>query len=119
MLNREFSYSLALAAVILGAAAAVRYAESLGLDAEGGRRTQQVVIGLALAVYANFMPKRRGRSQATRGAARASQPCAWAGGRDVARRPGSCRSVDARPDCGRRYRLHRRGHGRNPDHVRL
>jgi hypothetical protein len=58
MILKRTSVALALAALVLASAAALRYAEGLemiGVDA--ARRTMQVMIGLILAAYANLMPK--------------------------------------------------------------
>jgi uncharacterized membrane protein YidH (DUF202 family) len=50
--------SMAVAGFILAAAAVLRYTQDLQIiDAEFARRTMQVIIGLILAVYGNFMPK--------------------------------------------------------------
>ena len=55
---RSASRSIALAILILGTAAALPYAQSLGLiGPDAARRTMQVMIGLILAAYANVMPK--------------------------------------------------------------
>jgi hypothetical protein len=62
MIVKRLVFAVALAAVILAAAAGLRYAEGTGLvGAEAARRTMQIVIGLALAGYANLMPKQLGR----------------------------------------------------------
>jgi hypothetical protein len=49
---------MAVAGFILAAAAVLRYTQDLQIiDAEFARRTMQVIIGLILAGYGNFMPK--------------------------------------------------------------
>lgn len=62
MITKRLASALALAAFILALAAGLRYAEGTGMiGAEAARRTMQIVIGLALAGYANLMPKQLGR----------------------------------------------------------
>jgi hypothetical protein len=62
MIIKRLAFAIALAAFILAAAAGLRYAEGTGMiGAEGARRIMQIVIGLALAGYANLMPKQLGR----------------------------------------------------------
>ena len=62
MITKRLASALALAAFILAAAAGLRYAASAGMvGPEAARRFMQVVIGLALAAYANLMPKQLGR----------------------------------------------------------
>jgi hypothetical protein len=56
--------AVAVALVILGAAAALSYAQRPGIDLIGpdaARRTMQVIIGLVLAAYSNLVPKDVGR----------------------------------------------------------
>ena len=68
-MTRRLGWAIALAAFILGAAFALRYAEGAGMiGADGARRAMQVLIGLMLAGYANIMPKQLGP---TRGSPRA------------------------------------------------
>jgi hypothetical protein len=56
---REVTFGLAVACGFLAIALTARYREAADLvDAEGSRRATQIVIGLALAVYGNFMPMR-------------------------------------------------------------
>ena len=62
MILKRTGFALALGAFILAAAAGLRYAEGAGvMDADSAKRTMQVLIGLLLAAYANFMPKQIGR----------------------------------------------------------
>lgn len=62
MITKHLGWALAFAAAMLVGAAGLRYAANLGLlGPDGTRRATQIVIGLALAVYANFMPKQTGR----------------------------------------------------------
>lgn len=64
MIIKRLAFAIALAAFILALAAGLRYAEGAGmLGPEGARRLMQVVIGLALAAYANLMPKQIGRAR--------------------------------------------------------
>jgi hypothetical protein len=57
-MTKRFGWAIALAALILGSALALRYAESAGaIGADDVRRAMQVLIGLMLAGYANLMPK--------------------------------------------------------------
>jgi hypothetical protein len=56
---RDLTFGLAVACGFLAIALTARYLEAAGLvDADSSRRATQVVIGLLLAVYGNFMPKR-------------------------------------------------------------
>jgi hypothetical protein len=71
MILKRTSFALALAAFILAAAAALRYAQGLEIiGADSARRTMQVMIGLILAAYANVMPKDIGRWASARAATR-------------------------------------------------
>ncbi|MCF8505492.1 MAG: hypothetical protein K9G59_11300 [Caulobacter sp.] len=66
MISRRLVSAMALGALILGVAAALRYAEGAGmLDADSARRTMQVLIGLGLAAYANLMPKQMSGASAS------------------------------------------------------
>jgi hypothetical protein len=74
MIGNRITFSVALAVSILGAAAALKYAQGLELiGADFARRAMQVTIGLVLAAYANVMPKEIGRWRASAAAARRSQ----------------------------------------------
>jgi hypothetical protein len=78
---RELTFGLAVACGFLAIALTARYLEAAGLvDAEGSRRATQVVIGLALAVYGNFMPKRATASSVAVCHARWSQSALRVGG---------------------------------------
>lgn len=58
MTLKRTSVALAFAIFILGSAAALSYAKSLGLiGPDAARATMQVMIGLMLAAYSNLMPK--------------------------------------------------------------
>lgn len=64
MISRSIISALALAAFILAVAAGLGLAESAGLlGPDGARRSMQILIGLGLAAYANFLPKQIGRSR--------------------------------------------------------
>lgn len=81
MILKRVSIALALAAALLGAAAALRYAQSLEMvGAESARRTMQVMIGLILAAYANVMPKDIGRFRGSARGATTSQTAMRVGG---------------------------------------
>jgi Ca2+/Na+ antiporter len=81
MMLKRTSFALALAAFILAAAAALRYAQGLEIiSADAARRTMQVMIGLILAAYANVMPKDIGRWRASARAAATSQSALRVGG---------------------------------------
>ena len=57
-MTKRFGWAIALAALILGSALALRYAESAGaIGADDVRRAMQVLICLMLACYAKLMPK--------------------------------------------------------------
>jgi len=63
MIIKRLAFAIALAAFILALAAGLRYLEGAAMiGPEGARRLMQVVIGLALAAYANLMPKQIGRA---------------------------------------------------------
>jgi Na+/proline symporter len=65
---------LIVAAIMLAAAAAMRYADSLGfLGSNGRERGWQLVTGLMLALVANFMPKMLSRTEQDADAARRQQ----------------------------------------------
>jgi hypothetical protein len=81
MMLKRISFSLALAAFILLAAAALRYAQGLEIISEdSARRTMQVMIGLILAAYANIMPKDIGPFRASARGATTSQSVLRVGG---------------------------------------
>ena len=62
MILKRTSFAVAVAVLILGMAAALRYAQGLDLiGPDAARRTMQVMIGLILAAYSNLMPKDVGR----------------------------------------------------------
>ena len=73
--------ALGLAALILGTAAAMKYAQSQGLiDADIADRVMQVVVGLVLAAYANLMPKQLGRPRGSTAAEAVAQSVRRVGG---------------------------------------
>jgi hypothetical protein len=81
MTVKRLGYALALAALTLGAAAALRYAETAGwITEEAGRRAMQVLIGLGLAAYANLMPKQIGKASASARALARTQSALRVGG---------------------------------------
>ena len=81
MITRQIGSALAIAAFILAVAAGLRYAESVGLvGGDGARRTMQVLIGLILAAYANFMPKQIGRARSSPHAESVAQAALRVGG---------------------------------------
>jgi len=58
MILKRISMAIAVAVVFLGTAAAMTYAQSVGLvGPEAASRTIQVMSGLILAAYSNLMPK--------------------------------------------------------------
>jgi len=62
MITRKLATALGLAVLFLAAVAGLRYAEGAGMvGPDGARRSIQVLTGLILAAYANFMPKQIGR----------------------------------------------------------
>jgi len=81
MIRKRLTGAIALAALILGSALALRYAESAGMvGEEGARRTMQVLIGLMLAGYANLMPKQMGRASGSAVAEARAQAALRVGG---------------------------------------
>ena len=81
MILKRTSFAIAVALVILGTAAGLSYAQSVGLiQAEAAKRTMQVIIGLTLAAYANLMPKDVGRWQASALAVARAQSALRVGG---------------------------------------
>ena len=81
MILKRTSFAIAVALLILGAAAGLSYAQSVGLiQAEAAKRTMQVIIGLTLAAYANLMPKDVGRWQASALAVARAQSALRVGG---------------------------------------
>ena len=80
-MNPRILSALGLAALILGTAAAMNYAQSRGLiDADIADRAMQVVVGLVLAGYANLMPKQLGRPRGAPAAEAAAQSVRRVGG---------------------------------------
>jgi hypothetical protein len=81
MILRPIAIAVAAAAFLLAAAASLRYAESVDMLAAGGaKRSIQVLIGLGLAAYANFMPKQLGRARRSRHAESRAQALLRFGG---------------------------------------
>jgi hypothetical protein len=59
MIRKPLAMALALGAGMLVMSAFVKYLQAAGsIDAETGRRVVQVAVGLLLAGYGNYMPKR-------------------------------------------------------------
>ena len=80
-MTRRLVPAIALAALIIGAALALRYAGGAGwIGDEGAKRTMQVLIGLMLAAYANMMPKQLGRPRGSPRAEAAAQAALRVGG---------------------------------------
>ena len=81
MILKRTSYAVAIAVLILGTAAGLRYAQGLDLIApDTARRTLQVMIGLILAAYSNLMPKDVGRWRPSAVAAARAQSALRVGG---------------------------------------
>jgi hypothetical protein len=81
MIAKPLIVSLAAAGVMLAVAAGLKYAESAGMIGhDTSVRTVQVVIGLMLAGYANFMPKSLGSPLGSPEAARWAQSALRVGG---------------------------------------
>ena len=81
MILKRTPFAVALAVLILGTAAALRYAQGLDLiGPDAARRTMQVMIGLILAAYSNLMPKDLGRWRAAAAAGARSQSALRVGG---------------------------------------
>jgi len=81
MITRQIGSAVAIAALILAVAAGLRFAESVGMiGADGATRTMQVLIGLILAAYANFMPKQIGRARSSPQAESVAQAALRVGG---------------------------------------
>jgi hypothetical protein len=81
MILKRTSIAVAIAVLILGTAAGLNYAQSLGLiGPDAAKRTMQVMIGLVLAAYANLMPKDVGRWRASTVAAARAQSTLRVGG---------------------------------------
>ena len=73
--------AIALAALIIGAALSLGYAEDAGwIGDDTAKRTMQVLIGLMLAAYANMMPKQLGRPRSSPRAEAAAQSVLRVGG---------------------------------------
>jgi hypothetical protein len=81
MILKRTWFALLLAALFLGTAAALKYSQSIGLiDAETVKRTVQVMCGLLLAAYSNFMPKDLGHWPASAAAVARAQSALRVGG---------------------------------------
>jgi hypothetical protein len=66
MILKRTSFAIAFAALLLGTAAALRYAQGLDLiGPDTAKRMIQVMIGVMLAAYANLMPKDVGKWRAS------------------------------------------------------
>ena len=81
MILKRTSFAVAIAVLVMGTAAALRYAQGLDLiGPDAAKRTLQVMIGLILAAYANLMPKDIGRWRASALAAARAQSTLRVGG---------------------------------------
>jgi len=81
MTTKRISCALAIAAFMLAAAVAFQYAQGLELiGAETVRRAFQVMLGLVLAVYGNYIPKDIVRSRTSVCAVSRSQSLVRVGG---------------------------------------
>jgi hypothetical protein len=81
MIKRPIAVALALALLILGAAASLRYAQSASWLSEAwSRRLMQILIGFMLAAYANLIPKQIGRPRGSPRAESAAQAALRVGG---------------------------------------
>ena len=81
MILKRTSFAIALAALILGTAAGLSYAQGLGLiGPDAAKRTMQVMIGLVLAAYSNLMPKDVGPWRASAPAMARAQSALRVGG---------------------------------------
>jgi hypothetical protein len=81
MIAKPLIASLAVAGVMLAVAAGLKYSESIGFIGHDLKvRGVQVVIGLMLAGYANFMPKSLGSPRGSMEAARWAQSALRVGG---------------------------------------
>ncbi|GAA0867855.1 hypothetical protein GCM10009116_02290 [Brevundimonas basaltis] len=84
-MTKRLGWAIALAALMLGSAFALRYAEGQGMiGADTAKRGVQVLIGLVLAGYANLMPKRLGPARASARAEAAAQAAVRIGGWSLA-----------------------------------
>ena len=78
---KQLAFAVGFAAALIALAAGLRYAQGAGmLEAEASRRILQVIIGLALAAYANFMPKQIGPDRGSVNAQSWSQAALRVGG---------------------------------------
>lgn len=85
MIAKPIAQALALAAVFLGVAFALRYAGETGWISENlSRRIVQVIIGLGLAAYGNLMPKQTGKLRGSARAETAAQAALRVGGWSMA-----------------------------------
>jgi hypothetical protein len=81
MTLKRTAFAVALAALILGMAAGLRYAQSLDLiGPDAARRIMQVTIGLMLAAYSNLMPKDVGPWRSSAAAVARTQSALRVGG---------------------------------------
>ena len=78
---KQIAYALAFAAAIIALALGLKYAQGAGIVGSGAAdRIMQTVIGLALAAYANVMPKQLGPSRASPRAEAVAQAALRVGG---------------------------------------
>ena len=85
MMMKRIFFSLAVAAFMLMSAAVLKYAQAQEIiGADAARRSIQVMIGLVLMVYGNFMPKDIAATRTTACAASRSQSALRVGGWSMA-----------------------------------
>jgi hypothetical protein len=81
MILKRTSIAVGLGVIILGTAAALRYAQALDLiGPDAAKRTMQVMIGVMFAAYSNLMPKDLGPWQASAAAMARAQSALRVGG---------------------------------------
>lgn len=81
MIRKRLLFSIALAVLVVGTSAGLKYAQHLDLiEPDTVKRLVQVMIGLMLAGYANLMPKDVGRWPASPLAAARAQSALRVGG---------------------------------------
>src|SRR5262245_42947040 len=85
MMMKRIFFALAVAAFMLMSAAVLKYAQAQEIiGADAARRSIQVMIGLVLMVYGNFMPKDIAATRTTACAASRSQSALRVGGWSMA-----------------------------------
>lgn len=85
MIAKRLGFALALAAGFLAVSAGLRYLAVAGvIEATTATRAIQVLIGLGLAAYANFLPKQLGRAAGSVEAQARAQTAVRVGGWSMA-----------------------------------